>query len=135
MRLALSITGSLCWGPSPGAQLQCFFFFFFNDTAPPETSPLPLHAALPISPPPLQPATPEVVACMAGQRAVQGVGRIADQRDLAHGGLPVLQHRQAAYPLQHLGARPGGGPGAQRHMRSEERRVGEGGRSWWVSDH
>src|SRR5256885_6552658 len=25
------------------------FFFFFNDTAPPEFSPLPLHAALPIS--------------------------------------------------------------------------------------
>src|SRR5258708_6729867 len=25
-----------------------FFFFFFNDTAPPEISPLPLHAALPI---------------------------------------------------------------------------------------
>src|ERR1035437_8862928 len=26
-----------------------FFFFFFNDTAPTEISPLPLHAALPIS--------------------------------------------------------------------------------------
>src|SRR2546429_339130 len=26
-----------------------FFFFFFNDPAPPEISPLPLHAALPIS--------------------------------------------------------------------------------------
>src|SRR2546430_14590785 len=25
-----------------------FFFFFFNDTAPPEISPLPLHAPLPI---------------------------------------------------------------------------------------
>src|SRR2546429_8131984 len=29
-----------------------FFFFFLNDTAPPELSPLPLHDALPISPPP-----------------------------------------------------------------------------------
>src|SRR5260370_20783840 len=28
-----------------------FFFFFFNDTAPPEISPLPLPAALPISDP------------------------------------------------------------------------------------
>src|SRR5256885_3731857 len=27
-----------------------FFFFFFNDPAPPEISPLPLHAALPIGP-------------------------------------------------------------------------------------
>src|SRR5260370_22980597 len=27
---------------------QFSFFFFFNDTAPPEISPLPLHAALPI---------------------------------------------------------------------------------------
>src|SRR5256885_6153730 len=27
-----------------------FFFFFFNDRAPPELSPLPLHAALPICP-------------------------------------------------------------------------------------
>src|SRR5256886_16912504 len=27
-----------------------FFFFFFNDPAPPEFSPLPLHAALPIPP-------------------------------------------------------------------------------------
>src|ERR1039458_858510 len=30
---------------SPGF---AFFFFFFNDTAPPEISPLPLHAPLPI---------------------------------------------------------------------------------------
>src|SRR5256885_13420508 len=29
---------------------RLFFFFFFNDPAPPEISPLPLHAALPISP-------------------------------------------------------------------------------------
>src|ERR1051326_2500241 len=29
--------------------LFCFFFFFFNDPAPPEISPLPLPAALPIS--------------------------------------------------------------------------------------
>src|SRR5256886_5313600 len=28
-----------------------FFFFFFNDPAPPEISTLPLHDALPISPP------------------------------------------------------------------------------------
>src|SRR3989454_5961316 len=28
-----------------------FFFFFFNDTATPEIYPLPLHDALPISPP------------------------------------------------------------------------------------
>src|ERR1035438_6933752 len=36
---------------------SAFFFFFFNDPAPPETSPLPLHDALPIwfllLPPPL----------------------------------------------------------------------------------
>src|SRR3989449_3728489 len=31
------------------ALLLYFFFFFFNDPAPPEFSPLPLHAALPIS--------------------------------------------------------------------------------------
>src|SRR2546427_5006971 len=30
--------------------LTCSFFFFLNDPAPPEISPLPLHAALPISP-------------------------------------------------------------------------------------
>src|SRR2546422_9870487 len=29
-----------------------FFFFFLNDTPPPEISPLPLHDALPIYPPP-----------------------------------------------------------------------------------
>src|SRR2546430_14498642 len=28
---------------------DCFFFFFLNDTAPTEISPLPLHDALPIS--------------------------------------------------------------------------------------
>src|SRR3989454_7106941 len=28
---------------------RIFFFFFLNDPAPPESSPLPLHAALPIS--------------------------------------------------------------------------------------
>src|SRR2546430_5172597 len=31
-------------------QLPIAFFFFFNDTAPPEIYPLPLHGALPISP-------------------------------------------------------------------------------------
>src|SRR5256885_16435891 len=30
--------------------LHSFFFFFLNDTAPPEISPLPLHAAFPIWP-------------------------------------------------------------------------------------
>src|ERR1022692_3923782 len=32
----------------PAGWFGLFFFFFFNDTAPPEIYPLPLHAALPI---------------------------------------------------------------------------------------
>src|SRR5256886_6820419 len=35
---------------SHGLRCHCFFFFFFNDTAPPDIYPLPLHDALPISP-------------------------------------------------------------------------------------
>src|SRR2546429_7806148 len=34
------------------------FFFFFNDPAPPDISPLPLHDALPIFSPPFRPAVP-----------------------------------------------------------------------------
>src|SRR2546422_8890751 len=34
------------------AYVSCLVFFFLNDTPPPEISPLPLHAALPISPRP-----------------------------------------------------------------------------------
>src|SRR5256885_16745941 len=38
------------WTTAKPVCLICLpFFFFFNDTAPPEISPLPLHAALPIS--------------------------------------------------------------------------------------
>src|SRR2546426_10455123 len=49
----------IAWGMSPTVQMvpgvTWLFFFFFNDTATPEFSPLPLHAALPIlrrGPPP-----------------------------------------------------------------------------------
>src|SRR5260370_1016666 len=38
--------------------LPFFFFFFFNDPAPPEISPFPLHAALPILVPPLRRCPP-----------------------------------------------------------------------------
>src|SRR5258708_12113360 len=34
----------------PALPCSCFLFFFFNDRAPTEISPLPLHAALPIWP-------------------------------------------------------------------------------------
>src|SRR2546427_5768448 len=37
------------------------FFFFFNDTAPPEIYPLPLHAPLPISLAGVAPETPRVL--------------------------------------------------------------------------
>src|SRR2546430_5722253 len=40
-------TPTRCSGNTQGS--SPFFFFFFNDTPPPEISPLPLHAALPIS--------------------------------------------------------------------------------------
>src|SRR5260370_34481155 len=30
------------------SSLSCYFFFFFNDTAPPDIYPLPLHDSLPI---------------------------------------------------------------------------------------
>src|SRR2546425_12976568 len=55
------------------------FFFFFNDTPPTEISPLPLHAALPISdrlhdPPADQP-----------QRSAAAAQRVEGQRDRGEG--------------------------------------------------
>src|SRR2546422_11588960 len=45
------------------AYVSCLVFFFLNDTPPPEISPLPLHAALPI----LEAGTPRRVRHLAGQ--------------------------------------------------------------------
>src|SRR5256886_16642181 len=41
----------------PQLFLHVFLFFFFNDTAPTEISPLPQHDALPICPPPRKAGT------------------------------------------------------------------------------
>src|ERR1041384_8804856 len=53
----------VCAGLRYGLQAASYapFFFFFNDPPTPEISPLPLHAALPISgPPPLAACVPKV---------------------------------------------------------------------------
>src|SRR2546430_2934473 len=54
---------------------QCLFFFFLNDPAPPEISPLPLPAALPISPTSLF-ARPDV----RGRIAAELVDAVAARR-------------------------------------------------------
>src|SRR2546430_888350 len=60
------------------ARFLCFFFFFLNNPAPPEISPLPLPAALPISPhrervrPRDEPLARAVVAPQARSGEVEG---------------------------------------------------------------
>src|SRR5256885_8380205 len=44
-------TASYCFPRAKYILRGRFFFFFFKDAAPPELSPLPLHAAFPICPP------------------------------------------------------------------------------------
>src|SRR2546422_3736496 len=68
---------------------DCFFFFFLNNPAPPESSPLPLPAALPISV-----VTPAPVAVTAPRRSVDGRERVtlntAYVRALERSGLVPL---------------------------------------------
>src|SRR5256885_4909202 len=54
-------------------QLHTFFFFFLNDPPPTKTSPLPLHAALPIPTPVAPPQTPsQGTAPLLAQRHLTG---------------------------------------------------------------
>src|SRR2546425_9959084 len=46
------------------------FFFFFNDTAPTEISPLPLHDALPISRRIARPSSPRVAWCAPSAKSL-----------------------------------------------------------------
>src|SRR5256885_5231536 len=69
-----------------------FFFFFFNDPAPPEISPLPLHAPLPI--------------------LIGGAERIAPPRDPAHARRfeprdPLVGEQRPIRAHHHRGALPG----------------------------
>src|SRR5256886_17141312 len=69
-----------------------FFFFFLNDTAPTEFSPLPLHDALPIS------------------RVARGAARAVLRLRALHGSArPVLRP-----PVQRRGLRAGGEPQSAR---------------------
>src|SRR5258708_27243446 len=78
-------------------------FFFFNDPATPEISPLPLHAALPIGP---DRAPPGASGCYPGQRTYQravDTGQLVDPLQAAerHGGrgrAPRRRGRQGAQP-------------------------------------
>src|SRR6202040_4460719 len=65
----------------PTLRPQFFFSFFFNDTAPPEISPLPLHAALPIS---LALGRGEPLADFADQRFAQSEIALDPQRSEEH---------------------------------------------------
>src|SRR2546430_14974200 len=74
------------------------FFFFFNDPAPTEISPLSLHAALPISEPAHLRFAPQVVAVVEHLRT----GPLE-----AHHGLTVTGHRRPRPPHVLVGI---GGP-------------------------
>src|SRR3954466_1406827 len=49
LRLHAKVSTGMRWSRSPHLSARYRFFFFFNDTAPPEISPLSLHDALPIN--------------------------------------------------------------------------------------
>src|SRR3712207_7376166 len=67
-------------------------FFFLKDTAPPETYPLPLHAALPIPPRVPQPPAP-ADAVRSAQRAGQGLPALVHPgRVHAHRRRPLRRH-------------------------------------------
>src|SRR2546423_6306868 len=55
-------------------QVRLFSFFFFNDPAPPEISPLPLPAALPIGPRRVAPGVPRPERDRSGRLAGMGAG-------------------------------------------------------------
>src|SRR2546422_9520765 len=89
-------------------------FFFFNDRAPPEIYPLPLHDALPISAAAAAPAAEPLGGEARGGRERQRVaGRAKSVRPAAPGG---------GHPRR--GDRRGQDPGAR-----SERRLGEIGRA------
>src|SRR2546426_4898978 len=104
----------LCLNYSLYYPLYNFFFFFFNDPAPPEISPLSLHDALPIS---------DLRSLPAKDRAEAGHLRDDDlvRRDLhAPGGLPAVP--SDAYPAgTDQRARAQAAPNRRdREIRSEE---------------
>src|SRR3712207_9096754 len=118
-----------CW-------LKFMWFFFFNDTAPPEIYTLPLHDALPISG--LARAPPRRLGL---PRPAGGDRRRAGTRLRRQARHRALRHRRVQRPL------PGVGGAARRRLhrpdpphgllgrRSEERRVGKECRSRWSPYH
>src|SRR5256886_15744238 len=108
--------------------LRRLIIFFFNDTATTEIYPLPLHGALPI------------LGAARAPRARRAPGRLAARRA---GGRPAPGGRLSALgsapqgARRDRGARRQGDPAAEppRPCRSEERRVGEEGRSRWSPYH
>src|SRR5258708_33101566 len=107
------------------SHLQLSFFFFFNDPPTTEISPLPLHAALPISP------FVQLYVPLGAQRATKILGIFArlDRRD---GKPQYLRHlpriwRYLRRSLIH--------PALDDLKRSEERRVGKECRSRWSPYH
>src|SRR3712207_7285817 len=78
--------------------MLCSLFFFFNDTAPPEIYPLPLHDALPISTKAAtRSAAAEERSAKAAEEAVQiERTRLADeQRDRAEADAPRIADRKS----------------------------------------
>src|SRR2546429_3765076 len=78
-----------------------YFFFFFNDPAPPEIYPLPLHDALPISRRPAQDAPEPVRADPTGERRAARRDRrhrlpqAGPRRDLRHPARPARRALRA----------------------------------------
>src|SRR5256884_7542257 len=103
-----------------------FFFFFFNDTAPTEISPLSLHAALPIS----NLGTVSTMPPDGYKPSYAGAyGGDFDQKDVRAGcrvHLPVLVPGALVFFAD---------PHAAISDRSEERRVGKECRSRWSPYH
>src|SRR3989475_10962529 len=139
----------------PPSSLRCtdtshFFFFFLNDPAPTEFSPLPLPAPLPISPPfGLDPLPRELLPVgkrmarhgelhrpVLGERDRERVGRQSGRRahDRAPQELGDAALRDAPYVSQRGGVRGEGDP-TRTAGRSEGGRVGEEGRTRWAPDH
>src|SRR2546429_4861493 len=83
-----------------------FFFFFLNNPAPPEISPLPLRAPLPIShrrgeePPPIPPPLAEFAYRLI--ETVPGYKRVSTILDLASAGLLMLLLAAMKQPLHRV---------------------------------
>src|SRR2546422_8609952 len=86
------------------------YFFFLNNTPPPEIYPLPLHAALPISPPPPSPPP----AGPARDRAPPVAAAATD------GTLPAPRFRPAAGPRTRRATPPRPAHRPRGDVRSEE---------------